>query len=238
MNVTTSGVDLAKQVFQVHGVDERGRTVLRKRLRRNQMMPFFAQRPPCLVGMEACGGAHHWARRLTELGYTVKLMAPQFVKPYVKTNKNDTGGTEAICEAVSRPATFAKVRLGRPLLDREKSVLYARRNTISLTWRELKILEVLTTGAGEPLSKDEILAGAWRNALNPDASALRSAIQRLRAKLKESSLSELIQTARGRGYFLNVPVPAPLPTTYSSAIATSPCYSEPSAIHLVRKRHL
>src|SRR5260221_7029102 len=103
MNVTAIGIDLAKNVFQVHGVDEHGKVVVRKQLRRNQMMAFFAQRAPCLVGMEACGGAHEWARRLTSLGYTVKLMAPQFVKPYVKTNKNDAADAEAICEAVSRP---------------------------------------------------------------------------------------------------------------------------------------
>jgi transposase len=103
MNVTAIGIDLAKNVFQVHGVDEHGKVVIRKQLRRSQMMAFFAQRTPCLVGMEACGGAHEWARRLTGLGYTVKLMAPQFVKPYVKTNKNDAADAEAICEAVSRP---------------------------------------------------------------------------------------------------------------------------------------
>ena len=103
MKVKTIGIDLAKNVFQVHGVDEDGKVVLRKQLRRSQLMEFFAQRPPCLVGMEACGSAHHWARRLMKIGYTVKLMAPQFVKPYVKTNKNDAADAEAICEAVSRP---------------------------------------------------------------------------------------------------------------------------------------
>ena len=103
MKVTAMGIDLAKNVFQVHGVDERGRVVLRKQLRRAQVMSFFAQRTPCLVGMEACGGAHEWARRLTALGYTVRLMAPQFVKPYVKSNKNDAADAEAICEAVTRP---------------------------------------------------------------------------------------------------------------------------------------
>src|SRR3984885_7946195 len=104
MNITTIGIDLAKNVFQVHGADERGKAVLTKVLRRSQMLPFFAQRPPCLIGMEACGSAHFWARKLTALGHTVKLMAPQFVKPYVKTNKNDARDAEAICEAVSRPS--------------------------------------------------------------------------------------------------------------------------------------
>jgi transposase len=103
MKVTTIGIDLAKNVIQVHGVDERGKAVLRKQLKRAQVAAFFANLPPCLIGMEACASAHHWARKLETLGHTVKLMAPQFVKPYVKTNKNDAADAEAICEAVSRP---------------------------------------------------------------------------------------------------------------------------------------
>lgn len=103
MKVTTAGIDLAKNVFQVHGVDEHGKTVLRKQLKREQVAVFFANLPTCLVGMEACGSAHHWARKLQSFGHTVRLMAPQFVKPYVKTNKNDAADAEAICEAVARP---------------------------------------------------------------------------------------------------------------------------------------
>jgi len=103
MNITTIGIDLAKNVFQVHGADERGKAVLRKQLKRAQMMGFFVNLPPCLIGMEACGSAHFWARKLLELGHTVKLIAPQFVKPYVKTNKNDAADAAAICEAVTRP---------------------------------------------------------------------------------------------------------------------------------------
>ena len=103
MNITTIGIDLAKNVFQVHGVDARGKAVLRKTLRRADVVSFFAKLPPCLIGMEACGSAHFWARKLAEFGHTVKLMAPQFVKPYVKTNKNDARDAEAICEAVQRP---------------------------------------------------------------------------------------------------------------------------------------
>lgn len=104
MKITTMGLDLAKNVFQVHGVDERGKPALKKQLRRGQVLPFFANLPPCLIGLEACGGAHYWARKLEALGRTVKLMAPQFVKPYVKSNKHDAADAEAICEAVSRPA--------------------------------------------------------------------------------------------------------------------------------------
>ncbi|MDD1633732.1 MAG: IS110 family transposase, partial [Methylococcaceae bacterium] len=103
MNIKRVGIDLAKQVFQLHGVDYQDKVVLRKQLRRNQLLSFFATLPPCLIGMEACGGAHHWARELQKLGHTVKLIAPQFVKPYVKSNKNDANDAEAICEAVGRP---------------------------------------------------------------------------------------------------------------------------------------
>jgi transposase len=103
MKITTAGIDLAKNLQQVYGVDERGKAVLKKQLKRSQVLSFFVNLPPCLIGMEACGGAHHWARKLQKLGHTVKLMAPQFVKPYVKTNKNDEADAEAICEAVSRP---------------------------------------------------------------------------------------------------------------------------------------
>jgi len=103
MNITAVGIDLAKNVFQVHGVDARGKTVLRKQLRRVQVAEFFVNLPPCLVGMEACGGAHHWGRTLQRFGHTVRLMPSQYVKPYVKTNKNDAADAEAICEAVGRP---------------------------------------------------------------------------------------------------------------------------------------
>lgn len=103
MEITTIGIDLAKNVFQVHGVTKHGKVLVRKQLRRDQMAAFFANLPPCLIGMEACGSAHHWARKLQAFGHAVKLMAPQFVKPYVKSNKNDAADAEAICEAVGRP---------------------------------------------------------------------------------------------------------------------------------------
>ena len=103
MNIKRIGIDLAKQVFQLHGVDGQEKVVLRKQLRRVQLLDYFKKLPPCLIGMEACGGAHYWARELQKLGHTVKLMAPQFVKPYVKSNKNDANDAEAICEAVARP---------------------------------------------------------------------------------------------------------------------------------------
>lgn len=103
MKITTIGIDLAKEVFQIHGVNEHGKVMLRKQLRRSAMTKFFVNLAPCLIGMEACGSSHHWARKLSGFGHTVKLMSPQFVKPYVKTNKHDMADAEAICEAVSRP---------------------------------------------------------------------------------------------------------------------------------------
>ena len=103
MNIKTIGIDLAKSIFQVHGVDKRGKVVTQKQLRRSKVLEFFVQLPPCLIGMEACSSAHYWARKLSEQGHEVKLMAPQFVKPYVKANKTDAADAEAICEAVTRP---------------------------------------------------------------------------------------------------------------------------------------
>ena len=103
MNIKRVGIDLAKSVFQLHGVDGQEKAILRKQLRRAQILDYFKKLPPCLIGMEACSSAHYWGRELQKLGHTVKLMAPQFVKPYVKSNKNDANDAEAICEAVARP---------------------------------------------------------------------------------------------------------------------------------------
>jgi transposase len=101
--VTTLGIDLAKNLMCVHGVDTHGHVVVKKRLSRQKLLPFVAQLPPCLIGMEASGGAHYWARELTKLGHTVKLLSPQFVKPYVQSQKNDPNDAAGICEAVERP---------------------------------------------------------------------------------------------------------------------------------------
>ena len=103
MKITTIGLDVAKNVMQIHGVDEHGKVAVKKQLKRSQVAEYFVNLPPCLVGMEACGGANDWARKLSGYGHDVKLMAPQFVKPYLKGNKTDAGDAEAICEAVQRP---------------------------------------------------------------------------------------------------------------------------------------
>ena len=104
MEITTVGIDLAKSIFQVHAVDAAGQVVVRKALRRAQVVPFFAKLLPCLVGMEACGTSHHWARELIRLGHDVRLMPPAYVKPYVKRGKTDANDAAAICEAVTRPS--------------------------------------------------------------------------------------------------------------------------------------
>jgi transposase len=101
--VTTIGLDIAKSVFQVHGVDAEGNVVIRRQLKRRYVLAFFQKLPPCLVGIEACASAHHWSRELQALGHTVRLMPPAYVKPYVKRHKNDAIDAEAICEAVTRP---------------------------------------------------------------------------------------------------------------------------------------
>lgn len=103
MNVTVLGIDLAKNVFQIHGVDMYGKTCIQRKLKRSQVMSFIENLPKCLIGVEACGSSHYWVRQFKKCGHTVKAMPPQFVKPFVKSNKNDANDAEAICEAVQRP---------------------------------------------------------------------------------------------------------------------------------------
>ncbi len=135
MTITTIGVDLAKNVFQVHGIDAAGEVVLRKVLRRRQVIPFFAKLPPCLVGMEACGTSHYWARELSGLGHEVKLMPPTYVKAYVKRGKSDAVDAEAITEAVLRP-TMRFVAVKSPdqqaalMLHRSRDLLVRQRTQL------------------------------------------------------------------------------------------------------------
>ena len=135
MQVTTIGLDLAKSVFQLHGVDARGRVVLRRRLSRSRLLEVFANLPRCVVGMEACSGAHYWARELEALGHEVRLMPPSYVRPYVKRNKHDPADAEACCEAAGRPSMrFVPIKSveqqsvlllhrGRELLVRQRTQL-------------------------------------------------------------------------------------------------------------------
>ena len=135
MQVTTIGLDLAKNVFQVHGIDAAEKVVVRKQLRRSQVLEFFKALPPCLVGMEACATAHYWARELTKLGHQVRLMPAKDVKAYVKRNKNDAADAEAICEAVRRPTMRivqpkSAEQQGRLMLHRTRDLLMRQRTQV------------------------------------------------------------------------------------------------------------
>ncbi|WP_158913151.1 IS110 family transposase [Caulobacter sp. S45] len=138
--VVTIGLDLAKSVFQVHGVDAAGGVVVRRQIRRSQLVAFFAKQPACLVGMEACASSHYWARELMALGHQVKLMPAQYVKPYVKRGKNDAADAEAICEAVTRP-TMRFVAIKTPeqqsamMLHRVRLVLCRQRTQLTNAMR-------------------------------------------------------------------------------------------------------
>ena len=115
--ITTIGLDIAKSVFQVHGVDAKGNVVLRRQIKRRYVLAFFQKLPPCLVGIEACASAHHWSRQLQALGHTVRLMPPAYVTPYVKRHKNDAIDAEAICEGRARGR--GRHSLLRPKPDQE-----------------------------------------------------------------------------------------------------------------------
>jgi transposase len=128
-DVAVVGIDLAKSVFQVHGVDSSGQVIVRRRLSRSKLMPFFRELPPCLLGMETCASANYWARELMALGHEVRLMPPQYVKPYVKRQKNDASDAEAICEAVTRP-TMRFVGVKTP---EQQSVMVLHRTRLMLT---------------------------------------------------------------------------------------------------------
>src|SRR5215831_9177073 len=133
--ITTIGLDLAKKVFQIHGVDGEGKVVVARKLRRKQVLTFFAKLPPCLIGMEACGSAHYWGREIAKLGHTVKLMPPKYVKAYVKRGKTDAGDAAAICEAVTRPSmSFVLVKgieqQGLSMLHSARSLLIGQRTQL------------------------------------------------------------------------------------------------------------
>ena len=135
MTVTTIGLDIAKNVFQVHGVDADSEVMIRRQLRRSQVIAFFEKLPPCLVGMEACATSHYWARELEKLGHTVRLMPPAYVKPYVKRNKNDAADAAAICEAVTRPSMrFVAIKSadqqGVLMLHRTRELLVRQRTML------------------------------------------------------------------------------------------------------------
>jgi transposase len=153
--ISTIGIDIAKNVFQVHGINERGEVVVRRQSKRRQVLSFFARLPACVVGMEACATPHHWAREIAKLGHEVKLMPPRYVKPYVKRNKNDAADAEAICEAVGRP-TMRFVAVKTP---EQQSVLMLHRT------RQLFVRQrtMLINAMRAHLAEFGIVAGIGRN---------------------------------------------------------------------------
>jgi transposase len=189
MNITTIGFDIAKNVFQVHGANERGKPGLDRRLKRGQVLEFFAQQNPCLVGIEACGGAHHWARKLASFGHTVKLMAPQFVKPYVKSNKNDSADAAAICEAVRRP-TMRFVPIKNVEQQAILSVHRARQGFITARTAVVNEMRGLLIEFGIVIPQGirnvaPHLAGILEDAANDLPTLFRSLLHRLSEHYKE-----------------------------------------------------
>jgi transposase len=178
MQVTTIGLDIAKNVFQVHAIDTAEKVVVRKQLRRSQVVEFFKALPACLVGMEACATAHYWARELTKLGHLVRLMPAKDVKAYVKRNKNDAADAEAICEAVRRPTMrFVQVKSaeqqGRLMLHRTRDLLMRQRtqliNALRAHLAELAIVAAQGNAGLKELLK--IIAGERDARLPVDAHA-------------------------------------------------------------------
>ena len=139
MNITTLGIDIAKSVFQLHGVDADGVACLQKKLRRGAVLTFLSRLEPCLIGMEACATSHHWAREIAALGHDVRLIPPAYVKPYVKRQKNDAADAEAICEAVTRPnMRFVPVKT-----EEQQSVLVLHRSRDLLMRQRTMILNAI-----------------------------------------------------------------------------------------------
>ncbi len=219
--ITSVGLDLAKSVFQVHCADQDGRPVVRKKLRRAQVLKFFAELAPCLVGMEACASAHYWARELRALGHEVRLIPPQYVKPFVKTNKNDACDAEAINEAMMRPTMrFAPLKSAEQqavlTLHRGRELLMRQRNMLICSLRALcgEFGIVVAKGASN-ISKliaiiedddDARLPAFARQALAPMVDQLRMAcaqIMRLEKQLKawhrSNEASRRLETIPGIG---------------------------------------
>jgi transposase len=221
MQITTIGLDIAKNVFQVHGIDANEKVVVRKQLRRSQVVAFFEALAPCLIGMEACATAHHWARELTKLGHEVRLMPAKDVKAYVKRNKNDAADAEAICEAVRRPTMrFVRVKSaeqqGQLMQHRTRDLLMRQRtqliNALRAHLAELGIVasqgregiqELLTIIANDEDRRVPIDARASLMLLAAQLQAVQTLIglieKRIMAQHRSNEASKRLQTIPGIG---------------------------------------
>jgi transposase len=220
MTMNVIGLDLAKNVFQVHAVNSAGEAVLRRKLRRAQLLPFFAELAPCLVGMEACSTSHYWARELIRLGHDVRIIPPSYVKPFLRRNKNDALDAEAICEAVQRPnMRFVPVKS-----EAQQAALMLHKTRHALRRQQVRLINMLRGHMAElgyvvPLgshravelleiieSDDESLPAAARAALRPLAeqlSSLKDAVKQVDAEIvqwhRSNSVSKRLATIPGIG---------------------------------------
>ena len=231
MKVTTIGLDIAKTVFQVHGIAEDGEVAIRKRLNRNQMRSFFEALPPCLIGIEACATAHYWARELSALGHEVRLMPAHYVKPYVKRSKNDAADAEAICEAVERPnMRFVPVKAPETqalaLMHRMRTQLVGQRTALLNGLRAgLAEFGIITTtglgGANELLriadARDERMPDLIRNTYAMIAEAIRRVEQQLCALDQEIQANARVDDACRR--LCTIPGIGPVTSTTIVALA-------------------
>jgi transposase len=152
--ITTIGLDIAKSVFQVHGVDVEGNAILRRQLKRRYVLAFFQKLPPCLVGIEACASSHHWSRELQALGHTVRLMPPAYVKPYVKRHKNDAVDAEAICEAVTR----ANMRFVATKTPEQQSCLTLHRTRHLFIRQQTAVINAIRAHLGSSRRSDAMVS--------------------------------------------------------------------------------
>ena len=202
MQITTIGLDIAKNVFQVHGIDAAEKVVVRKQLRRGQVLKFFASLQPCLVGMEACATAHYWARELTKLGHEVRLMPAKDVKAYVKRNKNDAADAEAICEAVGRPRMrFVRAKSaeqqGRLMQHRTRDLLLRQQTQVINALRaHLAELGMVAAQGREGLKQLLTIIAAARNAPRPQEYAAGSG--RLASRSVQASVYPRSNPVAGR----------------------------------------
>src|ERR1700737_4262440 len=238
MQVTTIGLDIAKNVFQVHGIDAAEKVVVRKQLRRSQVLAFFEALPPCLIGMEACATAHYWARELTKLGHRVRLMPAKDVKAYVKRNKNDAADAEAICEAVRRPTmrfvqTKSAEQQGRLMLHRVRDLLMRQRtqviNALRAHLAELgitaaqgsaglkELLKIIASEADERLPVHShasfVVLAAELQAMQTLAGSLE---KRIMAQHRGNEASKRLETIRGIGFIGATAIAATGPTAFRS----------------------
>ena len=232
--VTTIGLDLAKSVFQAHGADARGAVVFRKKLRRDQVLAFFAGQPRCLVAMEACAGAHYWARELAALGHETRLIAPSYVKPFVKRQKNDMADAEAICEAAQRPTMrFVKLKTaeaqGSATVFRTRDLLVRQRTQMinALRGHLPEFGMIVRRGADHAPKLIEFVRDPASN-LPPEAQAALEVLAQMLQQVEEKIAvldAEISQRAKCNPLIkrlMTIPGVGPIAATALAALAPAP----------------